>query len=101
MARSRPRTLPEVAWAHAAPPLLLGACLARAHRTALDALRGLAVSCDARGVVPDLLLSFCRVGDIAVPVPRYQTRGAAGMDLHAALAEPVTIPPLGRAKIPT
>lgn len=34
-------------------------------------------------------------------MPSYQTPGAAGMDLHAALAEPVVIPPRGRAMIPT
>lgn len=42
-----------------------------------------------------------RVGSVEVPLPRYQTDGAAGLDLHAALEAPVTIPPLGRAKIPT
>lgn len=42
-----------------------------------------------------------RVGDVAVPLPRYQTEEAAGMDLHAALAAPVTLAPLSRAKIPT
>jgi dUTP pyrophosphatase len=52
-------------------------------------------------VIPDLLLSVQRVGDIAVPLPRYQTRGSAGMDLHAALAAPIVLPPLGRAKVPT
>ncbi len=41
-----------------------------------------------------------RVGPVQVPLPRYQTRGAAGMDLHAALTQPLTIPPLGRARIP-
>jgi dUTP pyrophosphatase len=52
-------------------------------------------------VVPDLILAVKHVGPIAVPLPHYQTRGAAGMDLHAALEAPVTIAPLGRAKIPT
>ncbi len=52
-------------------------------------------------VIPDLILPVRRVGPVDVPLPRYQTRGAAGMDLHAALAAPITIPPLGRAKIPT
>ncbi len=42
-----------------------------------------------------------RVGPIDVPLPRYQTNGAAGMDLHAAVTEAVTIPSLGRAKVPT
>ncbi len=33
------------------------------------------------------------VGPVAVPLPSYQTAGAAGADLHAALAEPVTLAP--------
>lgn len=36
-----------------------------------------------------------------LPLPAYATGGAAGMDLLAAVAEPVTIPPGGRALIPT
>ena len=34
-------------------------------------------------------------------VPAYATPGAAGADLRAHLADPVTIPPGGRAAIPT
>jgi dUTP pyrophosphatase len=34
-------------------------------------------------------------------LPGYQTGGAAGADLKARLDEPVVIPPLGRARIPT
>lgn len=34
-------------------------------------------------------------------LPRYQSAGAAGADLVAALSEPVTLPPLGRALVPT
>jgi len=34
-------------------------------------------------------------------VPAYQTEGAAGMDLKAALESEVVIPPMGRALIPT
>jgi dUTP pyrophosphatase len=52
-------------------------------------------------VVPDLLLSVRLVGEVSVPLPRYQTRGAAGMDLHAATSAPITLAPLGRAKVPT
>ena len=33
------------------------------------------------------------VGSVRVPLPAYQTAGAAGMDLRAALAEPISIPP--------
>lgn len=42
-----------------------------------------------------------RTGTVAVPLPRYQTPGAAGMDLHAALPESVTIAPGARRMIPT
>lgn len=42
-----------------------------------------------------------RVGSVEAPLPRYQTSGSAGMDLHAAIAEPVVIQPRGRAKLPT
>ncbi|MDB4942783.1 MAG: Deoxyuridine 5-triphosphate nucleotidohydrolase [Labilithrix sp.] len=48
-----------------------------------------------------LVVQVKRVGAVQVPLPRYQTEGAAGMDLHAALAEAITLPPLGRAKVPT
>jgi dUTP pyrophosphatase len=52
-------------------------------------------------VLPDLRIQFARVGPVIVPVPRYQTDGAAGMDLHAALGAPVVIVPLGRALVPS
>lgn len=52
-------------------------------------------------MIPDVHIWTKRVGAVVVPLPRYQTDGAAGMDLHAALTSPVTIPPLGRVKIPT
>jgi dUTP pyrophosphatase len=42
-----------------------------------------------------------RTGSVAVPLPAYQTTGAAGADLHAALAEPVTLAPGERRLIPT
>ncbi len=38
-------------------------------------------------MMPDLRIQVVRVGAVAVPLPRYQTDGAAGMDLHAALAD--------------
>ncbi len=34
-------------------------------------------------------------------LPSYQTAGASGMDLRADIGEEVTIPPLGRALVPT
>jgi dUTP pyrophosphatase len=36
-----------------------------------------------------------------LPLPAYATSGAAGMDLIAAVQEPVTVEPGGRALIPT
>lgn len=52
-------------------------------------------------LVPDLRIQVARVGAVRVPLPRYQTDGAAGLDLHAALAEPLVVPPLGRARVPS
>ena len=42
-----------------------------------------------------------RKKDGRVELPRYETSGAAGMDLKAFIDAEVTIPSLGRAKIPT
>jgi dUTP pyrophosphatase len=39
--------------------------------------------------------------DPSLPLPRYESGGAAGMDLRACLEEGILIPPLGRALIPT
>ncbi|MCK6553426.1 dUTP diphosphatase [Candidatus Binatia bacterium] len=36
-----------------------------------------------------------------LPLPRYMTAGAAGMDLMADVTEPVEVPPGGRALVPT
>ena len=44
---------------------------------------------------------IARAGDVAVPPPRYQTDGAAGMDLQAAIAEPLTLAPGERVLVPT
>jgi dUTP pyrophosphatase len=52
-------------------------------------------------MVPDLQVRVMRVGAIEVPLPRYQTDGAAGLDLHAALAAPITIAPMHRVRVPT
>ena len=46
-------------------------------------------------------LRFARVGPIEVPLPRYQTAGAVGLDLVAAVAEAVTIAPGARRLVPT
>ena len=37
----------------------------------------------------------------ALPLPAYATPGSAGMDLMAAIATPVQLPPGGRAMVPT
>jgi dUTP pyrophosphatase len=42
-----------------------------------------------------------RVGAVEVPLPRYQTSGSAGMDLCAALSEPIELRPGQRHLIPT
>ena len=34
-------------------------------------------------------------------LPGYESTGAAGMDLSAFIGEEITIPPMGRARIPT
>lgn len=39
--------------------------------------------------------------DADLPLPRYMTEGAAGMDVVAAVAEPLTLRPRARALIPT
>ena len=39
--------------------------------------------------------------DPSVPLPQYESSGAAGMDLRAFVATEVSIPPLGKARIPT
>jgi dUTP pyrophosphatase len=52
-------------------------------------------------MLPDLQIEVVRVGPVDVPLPRYHTDGAAGMDLHAALTAPVTLASLDRARIPT
>jgi dUTP pyrophosphatase len=38
---------------------------------------------------------------VSVPLPAYQTPGAAGMDLHAALTEAVVLAPGERRNVPT
>lgn len=50
---------------------------------------------------PALGVRVKRVGDILVPLPRYQTQGSAGMDLHAAMRLPLELHPLERWTVPT
>jgi dUTP pyrophosphatase len=42
-----------------------------------------------------------RVGSVPVALPSYQTSGSAGLDLHAALAQVVTLTPGMRQLVPT
>jgi dUTP pyrophosphatase len=50
-------------------------------------------------MIPTLKLR--RVGSIEVPLPAYQTPGSAGLDLCAAIAEPLRLGPGERRLIPT
>ncbi|MDR2101196.1 MAG: dUTP diphosphatase [Treponema sp.] len=49
---------------------------------------------------PDPVLRI-RKKDPGAYLPRYETEGAAGLDLKALLPEKLVIPPGGRARIPT
>lgn len=47
-------------------------------------------------------IGICRLPHGAdLPLPAYATSGAAGADIRAALAEPLTLPPGERALVPT
>lgn len=46
-------------------------------------------------------LRVCAVGSVVVPLPSYQTPGAAGMDLSAALQRPLELRPMQRQLVPT
>lgn len=48
-----------------------------------------------------VVVEITRAGEVESPPPSYQTEGAAGLDLSAAVADPVTIAPGDRALIPT
>jgi dUTP pyrophosphatase len=52
-------------------------------------------------MIPDVRIGFVRTGKVQVPLPKYQTEGSAGMDLHAAIERPITIPAGSRGKVPT
>ena len=56
-------------------------------------------SSDDRGAVPVPLLRL--PGNDDLPAPRRATVGSAGFDLHAALKEPLTLPPGARTLVPT
>jgi len=48
-----------------------------------------------------MLIKIQRCGPVEVPLPRYHTKGSAGVDLHLATLEPVTLPSGGRKVVPT
>jgi dUTP pyrophosphatase len=52
-------------------------------------------------MVPDIRLRVAHIGSVRVPLPRYESDGAAGMDLRAAIAEPLNLAPMDRVRIPT
>ena len=49
----------------------------------------------------ELRVKRVRAEDADIPAPRYMSEDAAGMDLHAAVREPLTLAPGARAKVPT
>lgn len=52
-------------------------------------------------MVPDVTVLVLPVGDVVVPLPKYQTPGSAGLDLAAALEKPLRVKPLERVLVPT
>ena len=50
--------------------------------------------------VGQAVLKITRI-DPGIPLPQYESENAAGMDLRAFLAADLSIPPLGRARVPT
>jgi dUTP pyrophosphatase len=52
------------------------------------------------GQMHDITVSVKQL-NAAVALPQYMTAGASGMDVCAAIPEPVTLAPLARALIPT
>jgi dUTP pyrophosphatase len=48
-----------------------------------------------------LVVRVRKVGPVEVPLPRYQSDEAAGMDLHAAVTRPITLASLERRLVPT
>jgi dUTP pyrophosphatase len=48
-----------------------------------------------------VVVRFALVGHVEVPPPRYETEGAAGLDLRAALDAPLVLEPGARALVST
>jgi len=60
----------------------------------------------ATGIAPETAVATLAHFDPALPLPAYETEGAAGMDLRASLrpedrAKGIKLPSLGRALVPT
>jgi dUTP pyrophosphatase len=51
--------------------------------------------------VADPVVRVVRTGPVSVGLPEYRTAGAAGLDLEAAIPEPVTLQPMQRRLIPS
>jgi dUTP pyrophosphatase len=51
--------------------------------------------------VADPVVRVVRTGPVSVGLPEYRTAGAAGLDLEAAISEPVTLAPMQRRLIPS
>ncbi|HYB97742.1 MAG TPA: dUTP diphosphatase [Candidatus Limnocylindrales bacterium] len=49
----------------------------------------------------EVRVAITRVRDTTLPLPRYMTEGAVGMDLPAALEAPITLAPGERTLVPT
>jgi dUTP pyrophosphatase len=49
----------------------------------------------------EIPIAIQRVGDVEVPLPEYQSSGAVGMDLCAAIATPMLLAPGERRLVPT
>ena len=52
-------------------------------------------------MIPDVCIAVSCVGPVAVPMPKYQTPGAAGIDLHAAIEGPIEVKQLDRVLVAT
>jgi dUTP pyrophosphatase len=63
-------------------------------------LKQKAISAGIKTGVKDILVKVVKNAPRAA-LPQYESGGAAGMDLRAFLDADISIPPLGRAKIPT
>lgn len=48
-----------------------------------------------------ITIKLCRLENgVGLPLPEYQTADSAGMDLYAAVGEPLTMMPLDRVAVP-